>query len=279
VIVQGRWSAAELGLPAHATFRCLLPLPDGGMALGSDYGMVLWRGGRSASAFSPFPFPEGARRESRRVESMAAHEGTLYVASAKNWYLWPFAGEASGRSLPRDPLGVVDDLRAFHVTGDGALLTAWRTRLDGAEGPGDCVCFVSGGGATWAGTLDGELWRIESAAGSELVRVFADASGKPWPVRYLAWHQGALWVATGQALHRLEGGRWTERVGEPYDLHTAGDSLWTLRQGGLWRARGRGWPERVPVPLTRPWALGSDASGGLWIGEVGRVTRLSAATS
>ena len=272
--VLGRWATAQLGLPAHATVRCLLPLPDGGMALGSDYGMALWRGGD----MTPFPFPEGARRESRRVESMAVHGGQLYVASAKNRYTWPFEGEARGRSLPRDPLGVVDDLRAFHVTADGRLLTAWRTRLDGAEGPGDCVSFVEGSfegmPVTWAGTLDGELWRIEPE-GSEVVRAFADSAGKPWPVRYLAWHGEALWAAVGKALHRFDGRAWTARDGEPYDLHAAGGRLWTLRQGGLWRAGASGWPQRAQLSLNRPWALGSDAEGGLWVGEVGRVTRLS----
>jgi hypothetical protein len=266
--VLGRWPAAALGLPEHATFRCLLPLPGGGMALGSDYGMALWRGG----AFEPFPFPEGARRESRRVESMAVYGGVLYLASAKNWYTWPFEGEAAGRGLPRDEHGVVDDLRCFHVSG-GRLITAWRTRMEGADGPPDAICFTESPAGTWAGTIDGGLYRLDPE-GATLVRRFSDADGKPWPVRYLAWTRGGLWVAAGRALHRLEGDTWTSREGEPYALLAAADDrLWTLRAGALWVDDGR-WTRRVEAGLTRPWSLGQDAGGALWIGELGRVSRV-----
>ncbi|MCB9761231.1 MAG: hypothetical protein H6739_15425 [Alphaproteobacteria bacterium] len=258
--VQDRLDSAALGLPDHATVRCLLPLPDGGLALGSDYGLTLWREGQ----LTPFPFPQGARRESRRVEAMAVFDGTLHVGTQTSFYTWPFHGEAAGRGRPRDGAGGYDDLRALFATPD-RLLQGWRTHLEGGEGPPECLCFAAGwGGAVFAGTLDGALWQVD---GAEVRRFERDGRGRP--VRHLAFAHGALWVAAAGGLHRWDGAAWQTRGGEPYALHAdPGGTLWALEAGRLWRSTDGGWPRPLPLRFARPWALGS-TPGRLWIGRKG----------
>lgn len=246
-----RWTSSQLGLPAHATFRCLLELPDGGLAAGSDYGLVL----RQRGTWAPFPFPRGARREARRVESLALHEGSLVVVSARNQYVWPFSGTARGTGFPRDAYKADIELRAVFSHPDGRLLRAWRTHLDGGEGPGEIISFATDGERVYGGTLDGRLVQVD---GDELRRFEG-------PVRHLAWH-GGLHVAADGGHHVLEGGTWRTTPGEPYGLHAHRGSLYALRRGALWRD-GR----RLPIELQRPWALGS-AGAELAVGEVGRLT-------
>jgi hypothetical protein len=234
------------------------------MAAGSDYGLVLWQQGQ----WQHFPYPKGARREGRRVESMAWHDGALYVATQKNWYRWPFSGEAVGRGFERDAYGVVIELRTFH-SGPKGLLRAWQDRLEGGVGPGDIICFVNSPLGVFAGTLDGQLWRIDQG----LLRRF-ERNGRPAPVRYLAWAHNRLWVASAGALHTWDGQAWEQREGEPYSLHSGTDgALWALRQGALQVSRSGGWPQRVSLALERPWALATLGTE-LWIGCVGRLLRL-----
>ncbi|MCB9742479.1 MAG: hypothetical protein H6740_07770 [Alphaproteobacteria bacterium] len=261
-----RWSAEAMGLPAPATVRCLLHLaPTGDLALGSDYGMVLWRDGH----FLPFPFPDGARRESRRVEAMAVHEGALHVATATSSYTWPFHGQAAGRGRPSDGRGGFDDLRALHSSG-GRLLRGWRTHIEGAEGPPECISFATAwAGRVFAGTLDGRLWELDVGE----VRRF-ERGGRPRPVRHLAFFDDALWVAAAGQLHRFDGQTWTSREGEPTALHVDLEgTLWALEAGRLWRAERGGWPRAAELHLGRPWALGSEP-GALWIGLKGGAARL-----
>ncbi|MCB9793542.1 MAG: hypothetical protein H6741_12535 [Alphaproteobacteria bacterium] len=265
-----RWSAEDMGLPAPATLRCLLQLgPGGDLALGSDYGMVLWRQGH----FLPFPFPEGARRESRRVEAMAVHADELHIATQKSSYTWPFEGIAAGRGLPSDGRGGFDDLRALHSSG-GVLYRGWRTHLEGGEGPPECIAFATGwGGQVFAGTLDGEIWSVDQ----KMLQRFSRA-GKPRPVRHLAFQPepGLLWVAAAGQLHRFDGAAWQSRDGEPTALHVdAAGRLWALGEGRLWRGLGGDWPTPVTGPLGRPWALGSTPEA-LWLGLKGGAMRLDA---
>jgi hypothetical protein len=113
--------------------------------LGSDYDLTLWRAGR----FMAFPFPQGARRESRRVESMAVHDGVLHIATMRSRFEWPFRGQAAGKGHPLDGAGGFDDLRA--VFSDGArLLMGWRLRLIGGVGPPESIAFVTAWGRTFA---------------------------------------------------------------------------------------------------------------------------------
>jgi len=254
VKLHARWSAQALDLPSHATFRCLLDLGGGDLAAGSDYGLALRRGG----AWSPFPFPAGARREARRVESLALHEGALHVVSARNHYAWPFAGVARGAGFPRDAYKADIELRAVFAHPDGRLLRAWRTHLEGAGGPGDLISFATDGEQVYAGSLDGRLVVVD---GPEIRRFDG-------PVRYLAWSDGALHVAAAGGLHTWRSGAWSEQSGEPYALHEHEGALYALRGGALWRDG-----LRLAIPFVRPWSLGS-AGVHLAVGEVGGLSML-----
>ncbi|MCP4808149.1 MAG: hypothetical protein GY913_31165 [Proteobacteria bacterium] len=262
--VLGRWTAEELGLPAPATIRCMLRLSNGDLALGSDYGMVLWRDGHML----PFPFPIGARREMRRVEALAEHDGVLHVATMKGRFTWPFRGEAAGKGLPLDGRGGFDDIRSLHARPDG-LLVGWRTHLEGGKGPGDCLCFADFDGGVVAGTMDGRFVQVD---GDEIRRFERDGKGRP--IRYMAAAFGHVWLAAVEAHHRWDGGRWSSSEVEPYALHTddAG-RLWMLARGGLWVSEDGSWPRRLDVALDRPWALGS-VPGELWVGRRGGLVRL-----
>lgn len=258
----GRWATPALGLPAHATVRCIQELPTGDVALGSDYDMLLYRAGH----FLPFPFPQGARRESRSVDSMAVVDGVLYVGTQRSRFTWPLRGQAQGRGHPQDGAGGFDDLRRIYAAPWG-LVCGWRTHLEGAEGPPECISFATAWqGKVYAGTLDGQLWQLNG----DLVRTFSEG-GRGRPIRHLAFAHGRLWVAGAGALHRWDGQTWEQRPGEPYELHTDPDgALWSLYEGGLWVSEAGDWPSRVPAPLQRPWALGS-AGRQLWVGAKGSV--------
>ena len=246
-----RWTASQLALPAHATFRCLLSLGGDDLAVGSDYGLVLYRD----RSWAPFPFPRGARREARRVESLALHDGALVVVSARNQYVWPFSGTARGTGFPRDAYKADVELRAVFAHPDGRLLRGWRTHLEGGEGPGELISFTTDGTRVFGGTLDGRLVQVD---GAELRRFEG-------PVRSLAW-PGGLHVAADGAHHLWRDGAWSSTPGEPYALHAHGGALYSLRRGALWCGG-----QRLPLELQRPWALGS-AGRHLAIGEVGRLT-------
>lgn len=252
--LERRWSCAELGLPVHATVRCMLALPTGDLAIGSDYDMLLWRNGQLLA----FPFPEGARRESRRVESMAVFEGALHVATQRSVYVWPFRGVASGRGHPGDGLEGFDELRALHATKD-RLLYGWRTRLEGGVGPPDTISFATAWqGRVFAGSASGALWEVDVGP----IRAF-EARGRPQPVRQLAFAHRQLWVGAAGALHRWDGAAWRSEPGEPTAFAAVEDRLYLLKEGGLFVADPE--PRRLPHTLSWPWALGS-TPGRLWVG-------------
>ena len=262
--VLGRWSSEELGLPSPATVRSLLRLDDGRLALGSDYGLALWDG----QGFAPFPFPAGARRENRNVVDMAQVDGVLHVATQKGRFTWDGGGEAVGKGHPQDGRGGFDDIRALHA-GPNGLLTGWRTHLDGAQGPPECLCFTTWSGQVLAGTIDGRFVQVD---GPELRRFERDGKGRP--IRYMATAHGRVWLAAVEAHHRWDGERWESNEVEPYALHASAEgTLWMLARGGLWSSSDGAWPRRLDVRLDRPWALGS-LPGELWIGRRGGVVRL-----
>lgn len=258
------WSSEQLGQPPHATFRALLPIP-GGVALGSDYGLVLWRDG----AFSPFPFPKGARREMRAVTDLALHDGSLWVATERGHFEWPFSGIAAGKGFPQDGTGGFDDLRALHAA-PGRLLMAWRTHLDGGDGPPEGMSFCTAWqDRVFMGTRDGRLHHIDAGP----IRTFEHA-GKGRPVRHLAYACGHVWAAAAAALWRWDGTTWDATPGEPVAMAVdARDRLWTLGQGRLWCSPFGDWPEPVAVPLQRPWQL-TAVDDTLWVGRRGGVTLL-----
>jgi hypothetical protein len=261
-----RWTSEELGLARPATVRCMLSLGSGDLALGSDYGMVLLRGDQTL----PFPFPAGARREMRRVESLAEHEGVLHVATARGSFSWPFLGEAAGRGLPRDGQGGFDDLRAVHRAPWG-LLRGWRTHLEGAQGPGECIAFASLGERVFAGTLDGRVVELFEDRPSRELRVI-ERGGKGRPVRYLAGQHGCLWLACDGQHLRWDGQAWAGDEVEPYGYAVEPGRLWAIARGGLWLSTG-GWLQPVEVDLVRPWALVVHR-GDLFVGCKGGLVQL-----
>lgn len=262
------WTLDQIGDEAVATVRCVGRW-RGGVALGSDYGLVLAEHER----FAGFPWPRGARREARRVEALAEGDGTLHVATSQALYTWDGRGEPKSRRHGADQEEGFDDLLAL-LHRDGRLYAAYRTRFEGGEGPPDVISLVADpSGVVYAGTRNGELHVID---GGGPLRSFREpGGGKPRPVRHLAWADGALFVAAAGALHRFDGVGWETLPGsEPGGLGVDEEGrLWVIREGQLWL-----WwlGELVPVParLERPWALGA-APGALWIGGVGRVWRLA----
>lgn len=266
-----RWDTAAIGDEAVATVRCLHPLP-GGLALGSDYGLTLWRQER----FEPFPWPRGSRREARRVEAMALHQGSLLVATSQALVTWDRQGEPKTRKHGPDQEEGYDDLNAL-LSVDDRLYQGWRTHFEGGVGPADVLCLAADPhGVVYAGTRSGEVHVIDGVQpGDTLTRpIRALAQRRYQPVRHLAWADGALFVAGGDRLARFDGVAWTEHTGEPTALAADPDGrLWALLDGGLhlwWDGALR----PIPVPLERPWSLGF-TPGHLWIGGVGRVWRVA----
>lgn len=260
------WTAKDVGDEDVATLRCFCPIP-GGLAIGSDYGLTLWRRGR----FEPFPWPRGARREARRVEAMAFARGVLHVATTQALVTWDLRGEPKVRKHGPDQEEGYDDLNALLAVGD-RLYLGWRTRFEGGDGPPDVLALAADpAGVVYAGTRAGELHVIDGSAPGAPLRRFADH--RPRPVRHLAWADGALWVAAQDHLWRFDGVGWSSLPGEPGALGVDQDGrLWALADGGLaliWD----GAPRPVPLELVRPWALGF-TPGSLWVGGVGRLWRI-----
>lgn len=266
------WTSAEIGDAPVATIRCAERVPGDGVALGSDYGLTLWRKGR----FEAFPWPRGSRREARRVEAMTVHAGTLWVGTTQALYGWDFSRTVSSRRHGADADDGYDDLLSLLSAG-GRLLLGYRTRFEGGRGPRDALAMCADPhGVVFAGTRDGALHVVD---GGGPIRAFADpragAAGtpRPRPIRHLAFAAGALWVAAGGALHRFDGASWSAAGPEPTALATdARGRLWALAEGAL-HVLEDGALKRVPVALDRPWCLAC-VSGALWIGGRERVWRL-----
>lgn len=275
--VPHSFGTAELGDDPRATFRCLAPLPRGGVALGSDYGLTLWT---PRAGFTPFPWPAGARRENRRVEAMLATDQHLYVATQQALFTWDYASEPRARKHPSDAEEGWDDLLAL-APGRAGLVLAWRTRLEGAVGPADVLCFAADpNGVLYAGTRGGEIHVIDgggpirSFAGEKVLRE-GPVGQVGRPVRHLAWADGRLWASAAGSLHAFDGARWTSEPGEPGALTAdAGGRLWLIRDGRVY-VRESGRLRAVDVPLARPWAI-LGVPGSIWVGGVGGVVRLPA---
>ncbi len=255
------WSTRELGDEGIATVRCAVEIP-GGVALGSDYGLTLWEGER----FRPFPWPAGARREARRVEAMAVHQGSLWVATSQSLVRWDFRAEPTVKKHGADREEGWDELRCLLSTPAG-LLRGFRTGLvDGADRVGLPEVFAlagAPGGVVYAGTAGGELHILGGGA----VRRCGG------PIRHLAFADGELHVAAGERHHRFDGARWASSEPEPtaFTVDRRG-RMWMLAEGKLyvWTRRGA---IAIPIVLDRPWALCA-AADQLWIGGRERVWAL-----
>ena len=255
------WSSAEIGDEGVATVRCAVPIP-GGVALGSDYGLTLWRGGK----FEEFPWPLGARREARRVEAMCIHHGELVVATSQSMVIWNFRGEPTIRKHRADHEGGWDEVRALS-SGQAGLLVAWRTGLEGGVGPAGIFAIAAAGNVVYAGTGEGEL-HVVNGGGVRSLTV-----GGRHAIRHLAFADGILHVAAGGQHHRFDGASWSASSPEPtaFAVDRVG-RLWMLAEGKLF-GYSRAGPVAVNVPVERPWCLAA-AGGRLWIGGKERVWSL-----
>lgn len=247
------WSTEQIGDAAMATIRCAVAIP-GGIALGSDYGLTLWRGGK----FEPFPWPAGARREARRVEAMAVHQNELYVATSQCMVVWNFRSEPVIRKFRADNEGGWDEVRALLSTGD-QLYVAWRTGLEGGAGPAECFAIVEANGVIYVGTGNGELHTVN---GGQLRKL---TEGGRHAIRHLAFADGVLHAAGGGKHHRFDGASWTSSAPEPtaFAVDRWG-RLWMLAEGKVF-GYGRTGPVAVNAAVERPWCLAA-AAGRLWIG-------------
>ena len=259
------WSTAEIGDAAVATVRCAVALSGDGVALGSDYGLTLWRNGQ----FTPFPWPKGARREARRVEAMAVHGGQLHVGTSQAHFAWDFRDRVTLQRHGADEDDGFDDLLSMVSSGE-RLQIGFRTRFEGGVGPRDALSLTAGpNGVVYAGTRDGELHVVD---GGGPARVFAGTRGRP--VRHLAFATGALWVAAAGALHRFDGTSWSARAPEPTALAAdAAGRLWALAEGRLHVLAGDALHE-VAVDVERPWSLAC-TPGAVWVGGRERVWRVA----
>lgn len=257
------WSTLEIGDVEVATVRCVEPIP-GGVALGSDYGLTLEKGG----TFTPFPWPKGSRREARRVEAMAVHQRHLHIATSQTLYVWDFAARVTSRRHGPDLEDGFDDLNAL-LAANGRIYAGYRSRFEGGDGPLDALSLAAdSAGVVYAGTRSGEIHVVD---GGGPIRKFADH--KPRPVRHLAFAEGALWVSALGALHRFDGASWTTQTPEPTALAVDPEGrLWALAEGRLF-VLVDGALERVEVALERPWSLAA-VPGAIWIGGRERVWRV-----
>ena len=261
-------STRDLGDDERATFRCIVALPRGRVAIGSDYGLAIG----NLQGFQPFPWPAGARRENRRVEAMLATDTSLLIGTQQALFTWDYRSEPHAKKYPADSDGGYDDLLAMAP----GPLTAWRTRLEGGVGPPDILAFASDpNGVTYAGTRTGEVWvvngggPIRTFATERVLREGPDGVAAR-PVRHLAWADGHLWVAAGGELHRFDGASWASEPGEPGALASdEAGRLWMVRGGQVWVREG-GTDRVIDVAVSRPWAL-CGVPGGMWVGGVGSV--------
>lgn len=260
-----RWTTEEIGLPGGAVVRCVAGIP-GGVALGSDAGLVVARGER----FEPMPWPEGARAAARGVAALAWHGGALHAAATRATYRWDLRGRVEVDAHPGDDEGGWDEVAAM-LAAETGLLAAWRTRMAGGEGPADALSLAEvPGGVVFAGTRAGGVHVVGGRSG-EAVRDLAAAGAKP--ARHLAYGAGRLWVAAGGKLHAFDGASWSATAGEATALASdAAGRPWMVRGGVVHRWGGGGF-----VPLAesfeRPWSIGA-GGGATWIGGVGWVARV-----
>ena len=255
------WSCADIGEPPNATVRAVVAIP-GGVALGTDYGLVLHQGGQ----FRPFPWPEGARREARRVEAMAVHGGELLVATSQSLVRWNFRSDPTVKKHGADAEGGWDELRCMLSSGH-RLFLGWRTRLEGGDGPPDTFALCEAAGVVYAGTAGGDIYVVDGGRQCSL------APGRPAPVRHLAYADGRLHAAAGGQHQQFDGVTWRAAAPEPTAFAVdRWARVWSLAEGRLFATtRAGAWP--APLPLDRPWCLGASGDS-LWIGGRERLWRV-----
>jgi len=133
----------------------------------------------------------------------------------------------------------------------------------------------------WVGTFDGLVYRDTDGSFHRAPASFHLPPGLAWP--YLA-PDGALWIAAGDGLYRVEDGEAVLKHRVPGQGHLT--SLLQDRRGDLWVGTennglfriGRRGVERLPpsssIPGGRISCLFEDAEGSIWVGANGGLFRL-----
>ena len=166
--ITAHWTRAE-GLPADQMWS-LLPDGKGGVWVGTDRGLALWRNGRVA--------PAGPREMARTSVLTLVHDRGRILAGTEQGL---FQLDEGGRLISR--LGLPAEVGSTEI-GD---ILRYRGKLLLATPLG--------------------LWRL---AGGRIERAYADAPFSALTVTCMtADSQGHLWVGTMNGLHVLTGGRWT----------------------------------------------------------------------
>jgi hypothetical protein len=234
------------------------------MAVGADYGLILFSG----EEHKAFPFPQGARRETKDIQSMAWDGANLHVVSAKNAYVWDRKTTVRARPFPQDGTGGFEELRCV-LAGPKGLIEAWRTRwvLGGESRPAeDILCLASDGNRVFYGSRDGQL----GVLGEELLHRFPDQ-----PIRHMVWAHQRLWIAAAGGLYSLGEGLEQVLDREPYGLcMDPYGRLWVLSAEGPALSESGETPRTLGLEIHRPWSIGANESG-LWIGERGGLSRWS----
>jgi hypothetical protein len=260
---ERHFTAADLGLPEHAVFRCFAELPQNAVAVGSDYGLVIFQG----DSFKSFPFPKGARREMRDILDLAWDGTCLHIVSAKNAYRWNLEKEIHTLAFPKDGKGGFEELRCV-LAGPKGLIEAWRTRWvsQGRSHPAeDILCMATDMERVFFGSRNGQLGVLDG----EVLHNFEH------PIRHLAWAHDRLWIAAAKSFWTLVPGESPIQIEdrEPFGLCTD-------PHGRLWRlhATGPGYsghgevPKALNLQINRPWSIGANKAG-LWVGQRGGLSR------
>ena len=263
------------GLPSDKVMS-VLPAPDGSVWVGTDRGLLRWRGDR----------PEGP------VLPVRGLIAALYLdRAARLWVgsedgLWRLVGERLEPVPPEEgfaPAGV----RAIQQDAGGTVWAAadhglarvdQRGRLARVRGPGGVVLnnaramHADREGTLWLGTIATGLWRIK---GGEL-RVFTLADGLPFDrlFQLTSDDQGFLWVGTSRGIVRLDkaaldqvarGARarvdpvWFDAADHGRDVaatRSRQPGVWAARDGRLWFATDQGMitihPRRLRLETAAP---------------------------
>lgn len=133
----------------------------------------------------------------------------------------------------------------------------------------------------WVGTFDGLIYRDTDGSFHRAPDRFGLPPGLAWP--YLA-PDGALWIAAGDGLYRVEEGQAVLKHRVPGQGHLT--ALLQDRRGELWvgtennglfrigRHRLERFPPNVSIPGGRISSLFEDAEGSIWVGANAGLFRL-----
>ncbi|HYG05203.1 MAG TPA: two-component regulator propeller domain-containing protein [Stenotrophomonas sp.] len=133
----------------------------------------------------------------------------------------------------------------------------------------------------WVGTFDGLVYRDTDGSFHRAPESFQLPPGLAWP--YVA-PDGALWIAAGDGLYRVEEGEAVLKHRVPGQGHLTAllqdrrGELWVgTENNGLFRIGRRGverFPPSVAIPGGRIGSLFEDAEGSIWVGANAGLFRL-----